>query len=295
MPSIAMVGLPSQKHYLHGTWKCLLAEITVAKFPNRILVYGVEGGSPVFFETLMDVVPKYTRQVNNRDISIAVLRTFIKKRKEDHEAFVSRNAKGGPKTSEKKSPASGSEEAPAKSEVNNVNGIHDGNSAEPLADEACGATPEEPKNTTKVKDQRELKPIRVLEALSASGLRALRYTREVEGVDKVVALDNDEASVEACGRNIKYNGSVASKKVESNLADARVYMLTHPNEFDVVDLDPYGSPSVFLDSAVQSVADGGMLMCTAMDMAVLCGGNAEVVYAKYVIYILQCLGRNHCC
>jgi tRNA (guanine26-N2/guanine27-N2)-dimethyltransferase len=47
-----------------------------------------------------------------------------------------------------------------------------------------------------------------------------------------------------------------------------------------VDLDPYGSPSVFLDSAVQSVADGGILMCTATDMAVLCGGNGEVCYSK---------------
>lgn len=47
-----------------------------------------------------------------------------------------------------------------------------------------------------------------------------------------------------------------------------------------VDLDPYGSPSVFLDSAVQCVADGGMLMCTATDMAVLCGGNGEACYSK---------------
>lgn len=50
--------------------------------------------------------------------------------------------------------------------------------------------------------------------------------------------------------------------------------------FFQVDLDPYGSPSVFLDSAVQSVVDGGMLMCTATDMAVLCGGNGEVCYSK---------------
>lgn len=41
-------------------------------------------------------------------------------------------------------------------------------------------------------------------------------------------------SVEACRRNIKFNGSVACAKVESHLADARVYMLTHPKEFDVV-------------------------------------------------------------
>lgn len=41
-------------------------------------------------------------------------------------------------------------------------------------------------------------------------------------------------SVESCRRNIKFNGSVAIAKVESHLVDARVYMLTHPKEFDVV-------------------------------------------------------------
>lgn len=44
------------------------------------------------------------------------------------------------------------------------------------------------------------------------------------------------ASVEACKRNIKFNGASAISKVEAHLADARVYMLTHPKEFDVVRL-----------------------------------------------------------
>lgn len=35
-------------------------------------------------------------------------------------------------------------------------------------------------------------------------------------------------SIEACKRNIQFNGSLASSKVETHLADARVYMLTHP-------------------------------------------------------------------
>jgi tRNA (guanine26-N2/guanine27-N2)-dimethyltransferase len=43
------------------------------------------------------------------------------------------------------------------------------------------------------------------------------------------------------------------------------------DRFDVVDLDPYGSPAVFLDGAVQSVKDGGLLLVTCTDMAVLCG------------------------
>ena len=30
--------------------------------------------------------------------------------------------------------------------------------------------------------------------------------------------------------------------------------------FDVIDLDPYGTPSQFLDAAVQAVADGGVVV-----------------------------------
>ena len=43
------------------------------------------------------------------------------------------------------------------------------------------------------------------------------------------------------------------------------------DRFDVVDLDPYGSPATFLDGAVQSICDGGLLLVTCTDMAVLCG------------------------
>lgn len=43
--------------------------------------------------------------------------------------------------------------------------------------------------------------------------------------------------------------------------------------YDVVDLDPYGTPAMLLDTAVQAVADGGLLMVTATDMANLCGNN----------------------
>lgn len=53
---------------------------------------------------------------------------------------------------------------------------------------------------------------------------------------KCVYNSSFAASVEACRRNIKLNGSVACSKVESHLADARVYMLTHPKEFDVVSI-----------------------------------------------------------
>ncbi|KHJ96699.1 N2,N2-dimethylguanosine tRNA methyltransferase [Oesophagostomum dentatum] len=64
----------------------------------------------------------------------------------------------------------------------------------------------------------------------------------------------------------------------------KVTMMEHRNvdkRFHAVDLDPYGSASVFLDSAVQCVADGGILMVTCTDMAVLCGNTPETCYNKY--------------
>lgn len=48
-----------------------------------------------------------------------------------------------------------------------------------------------------------------------------------------------------------------------------------------MDLDPYGCPSPFLDAAVQCVSDGGVLLVTCTDMAVLAGNCPETCYSKY--------------
>lgn len=62
-----------------------------------------------------------------------------------------------------------------------------------------------------------------------------------------------------------------------------MYNHRHPtsSRFDAIDLDPYGSASTFLDSAVQAVADGGILLVTCTDMGVLCGNHSEACFAKY--------------
>ncbi|XP_010463634.1 PREDICTED: probable tRNA (guanine(26)-N(2))-dimethyltransferase 2 [Camelina sativa] len=220
-------------------------------------------------------------QVNNRDMSIAVLREFISKRKQEYEGKPSKRTRSASKVNGKDSSDASKEDTPSE------NGLSNGEHKVASEDGPPSSASKDPAKTTEGFAPREPKPPKVLEALSASGLRALRYAREIEGIGQVVALDNDLASVEACQRNIKFSGSVAISKVESHHTDARVHMITHPKEFDVVDLDPYGSPSIFLDSAIQSVTDGGLLMCTATDMAVLCGGNGEVCYSKYGSYPLR--------
>lgn len=51
--------------------------------------------------------------------------------------------------------------------------------------------------------------------------------------------------------------------------------------FDIIDLDPYGSVVPFLDSAVDSIRDGGMLCITCTDTKVTCGPDISKCYYFY--------------
>jgi tRNA(guanine-26,N2-N2) methyltransferase len=126
-------------------------------------------------------------------------------------------------------------------------------------------------------------PLRILEGLAASGLRSFRYAQEVPNVGVVVANDMDPVAAAAIRRNKAFGGEAVSAVV-AHQQDARLVMLTHEKLFDVVDLDPYGTPVQLLDAAVQAVAEGGLLCVTATDMAVLCGNASEVCWTKYGSY-----------
>lgn len=51
--------------------------------------------------------------------------------------------------------------------------------------------------------------------------------------------------------------------------------------YDVIDIDPYGTAAPFLDSAVQAIADGGLLCITSTDMPVLGGNYPEACFGRY--------------
>lgn len=122
--------------------------------------------------------------------------------------------------------------------------------------------------------------IRVLEALSATGLRAIRYGHEITAASEVVANDLLPEAVKSIDRSVAYNQ--LQGKVKSNLGDAIKYMATNDKAFHVIDLDPYGTASPFIDSAIQAVQDGGLLLITCTDAGVLAGsGYPEKCFALY--------------
>ncbi|MHC1582344.1 MAG: tRNA (guanine(10)-N(2))-dimethyltransferase [Candidatus Syntropharchaeia archaeon] len=102
-----------------------------------------------------------------------------------------------------------------------------------------------------------------VDALAATGVRGVRVANEI-GLETTINDIRKEA-YQFILRNIEINGI----KAEAMNKDARI--LLHERRYDVVDIDPFGSPSAFLDSACSSVKK--LLAVTATDTAPLCGAH----------------------
>lgn len=121
--------------------------------------------------------------------------------------------------------------------------------------------------------------ITILDALSASGVRGLRYAREISGVKEVFLNDNNPIAYGLIRKNITLNN--IRKKCKPMKGDANVAM--HQKVFDVIDIDPFGSPNIFLDAAARSIYHKGFLAVTATDTAPLSGSYPETCFRKYGI------------
>ncbi len=117
-----------------------------------------------------------------------------------------------------------------------------------------------------------------LDALSASGIRGLRVAKET-GVSATMS-DWEDASFELIRKNIELNSLTNCTAIKRN---ANVVMLD--NSFDIIDLDPFGSPAPFLDAACRSVKR--LLCITATDTAPLCGAHKNAGIRNYAAVPLK--------
>ena len=118
---------------------------------------------------------------------------------------------------------------------------------------------------------REPRVASYLDAMAASGIRGVRAA--AEGY-QVTCADVDADAVDLAAANLDANGldgETAHRDVNALLYDE--------GPFDVVDLDPYGTPIPFADAAF---ANGRNLICvTATDTAPLCGAHLNSGIRKY--------------
>jgi len=124
--------------------------------------------------------------------------------------------------------------------------------------------------------------IRVCEPLSATGVRGLRYAAEVAEVEEVVINDRSKLAYDLQVENIARNA--LSDKVRAYNREARALLLEcaeRGEKFDVVDIDPFGSPAPFVEAALAALKHKGLLMITATDLAPLFGVAPNSCRRKY--------------
>jgi len=100
------------------------------------------------------------------------------------------------------------------------------------------------------------------DATTATGVRGVRAAADGWSV---TCCDVDPQATALAAANLERNGLDG----ETVTGDANV--LLHERRFDVVDLDPFGTPIPFADAAVRSA--GELLCVTATDLAPLCGAH----------------------
>ncbi|MFQ5884270.1 MAG: tRNA (guanine(10)-N(2))-dimethyltransferase [Thermoplasmata archaeon] len=116
----------------------------------------------------------------------------------------------------------------------------------------------------------------VLDGLAGTGIRGIRFALEVKREFSVLLNDWNEPSYELMIHNVKRNDLPNAEARHEDLN-----ALLSAEEFDYVDVDPYGTPVPFLDHALRGVKEGGVLAVTATDTAALAGSFPKACVRKY--------------
>jgi tRNA (guanine26-N2/guanine27-N2)-dimethyltransferase len=127
------------------------------------------------------------------------------------------------------------------------------------------------------------RPLRVTDPLTGCGVRGIRFALEVQGLESVEINDLNPLAADLAKANIDRNHLAGKVKVSNLDGNLFLTMNASPKKrFDVVDLDPFGSPSPFLDSAVRALSNHGLLAVTATDTSPLCGVEPNACIRKYM-------------
>jgi tRNA (guanine26-N2/guanine27-N2)-dimethyltransferase len=122
------------------------------------------------------------------------------------------------------------------------------------------------------------------DSLSGSGARGIRVANEVQEFCQVVLNDISSTSISLARRSADMNG--VSSKCKFSVREVCSFLSSRVEidgeRFDAVDVDPFGTPSPFVDSALRSLKDGGLLSVSATDSGVLCGVYPRVALRKYL-------------
>ncbi|MEA3229542.1 MAG: tRNA (guanine(10)-N(2))-dimethyltransferase [archaeon] len=120
--------------------------------------------------------------------------------------------------------------------------------------------------------------ITACDALSSSGIRALRIAKECRNIEKVIINDMNPTAVKTAETTAKNNNI---KNAEFSTEDANIFLSKNKNRFDYIDIDPFGSPVYYLDSCARAASGKSLMGITATDTAPLSGTYPKTCIRRY--------------
>ena len=119
--------------------------------------------------------------------------------------------------------------------------------------------------------------------LSGSGIRGLRFLKELKKgiINEIYFNDYKEDFELILKKSLRLNKiKKDNNKIIISKKDANLFILEN-NGFSYIEVDPFGSPNPFLDSAVRRISREGVLAITATDTSALAGTYPKACARKY--------------
>ena len=133
--------------------------------------------------------------------------------------------------------------------------------------------------------------LRVLDGLAASSLRSRRWLNELPSELseqlEIVSVDRNEESVSWALSNHEKHPPKDSNSEQLTIQNGDLRQVVYSGGWQWIDIDPYGSPIPFLDSAMQNLARKAILQVSATDTAALCGTYPQVTRRRYAAYAVN--------
>jgi len=123
------------------------------------------------------------------------------------------------------------------------------------------------------------------DSFSGIGARALRVAVEAPEIEEIHMNDINPIAIDLSKKAAKLN--FVTEKCNFSVNEVCNFLTARPTKknvgerFGIVDLDPFGSPSQYIDCVLRAVLDKGLISITATDTAVLCGVYRDICFRRY--------------
>lgn len=118
----------------------------------------------------------------------------------------------------------------------------------------------------------------VIDPFTGTGVRGIRYFLEGGNIDFLVLSDINPMAVKLANLNLKLNNVNSALLIRGNIHNV---LNEVGSKFDLIDIDPFGSPAPYFEASVLFLERRGVLCATATDMPPLVGIKAYACIRKY--------------